>query len=78
MFVIGRIYLDIFVHKTQQINHIALGSLYPTLYADRLGRRNPMMWGSFGLGSCMLMLAILFSFEGIFKSPFRALQRFNV
>ncbi|KAK9603883.1 hypothetical protein V6Z93_001864 [Aspergillus fumigatus] len=64
MFVIGRIYLDIFVHKTQKINHIALGSLYPTLYADRLGRRNPMMWGSFGLGSCMLMLAILFSFEG--------------
>ncbi|KEY80861.1 sugar transporter [Aspergillus fumigatus] len=60
----NRIYLDIFVHKTQQINHIALGSLYPTLYADRLGRRNPMMWGSFGLGSCMLMLAILFSFEG--------------
>lgn len=41
-----------------------IGSLYPTLYADRLGRRNPMMWGSFGLGSCMLMLAILFSFEG--------------
>jgi hypothetical protein len=27
-----------------------------------------MMWGSFGLGFCMLMLAILFSFEGIFKS----------
>ncbi|GAQ04212.1 sugar transporter STL1 [Aspergillus lentulus] len=41
-----------------------IGSLYPTMYADRLGRRNPMMWGSFGLGFCMLMLAILFSFEG--------------
>ncbi|EAW09841.1 sugar transporter-like protein [Aspergillus clavatus NRRL 1] len=41
-----------------------IGSFYPTLYSDKLGRRKPMMWGSFGLGVCMLMLGILFSFEG--------------
>lgn len=67
MFVIGRIYLDIFVQHDATTNRIVLGSIYPTLYADRLGRRKPMMWGSFGLGFCMLMLAILFSFEGSFR-----------
>ncbi|PYH93646.1 sugar transporter [Aspergillus ellipticus CBS 707.79] len=41
-----------------------IGSFYPTFYSDRLGRRSPMMWGSFGLFICMLMISILLSFKG--------------
>ncbi|OAL22877.1 hypothetical protein AYO22_06785 [Fonsecaea multimorphosa] len=41
-----------------------LGSLYPTFYSDRFGRRQPMIWGSFGLFICMMMIAILLSFQG--------------
>ena len=39
------------------------GSLIPTFFLDRLGRRGPMMWGSFGLGISMMMIAILLSFQ---------------
>ncbi|ODM16298.1 hypothetical protein SI65_08297 [Aspergillus cristatus] len=41
-----------------------IGSLFPTIFVDRVGRRQPMMWGSFGLGICMMMVAILLSFKG--------------
>jgi len=41
-----------------------IGSLFPTIFVDRVGRRQPMMWGSFGLGICMMMVAILLSFRG--------------
>ncbi|KAL1630203.1 hypothetical protein SLS54_001063 [Diplodia seriata] len=40
-----------------------LGSIIPALGADKLGRRRPMMWGSFGLGICMMMISILLSFK---------------
>lgn len=39
------------------------GSLYPTFTLDRTGRRKPMMWGSFGCGASMLMIAVLLSFQ---------------
>ena len=35
------------------------GSLIPTFFLDRMGRRKPMMWGSLGLAICMMMLSIL-------------------
>ncbi|RLL99967.1 hypothetical protein CFD26_107062 [Aspergillus turcosus] len=41
-----------------------IGSFFPTFFVDRVGRRGPMMWGSFGLGLCMMMVAILLSFKG--------------
>ncbi|OJJ75956.1 hypothetical protein ASPBRDRAFT_117208 [Aspergillus brasiliensis CBS 101740] len=41
-----------------------LGAFYPIFYSDRLGRRSPMMWGSFGLFVCLLMISILLSFKG--------------
>ncbi|OJJ39405.1 hypothetical protein ASPWEDRAFT_25241 [Aspergillus wentii DTO 134E9] len=41
-----------------------IGSLYPTFFSDRFGRRKPMMWGSFGLFICMMMISILLSFQG--------------
>lgn len=40
-----------------------IGSLYPTFFLDRIGRRKPMMWGSFGLGISMMLIAILLSFQ---------------
>lgn len=40
------------------------GSLIPTFFLDRLGRRKPMMWGSLGLGISMMMISILLSFSG--------------
>jgi MFS family permease len=40
-----------------------IGSLFPTFFLDRVGRRRPMMWGSLGLGICMMMIAILLSFS---------------
>ncbi|KAK1148543.1 hypothetical protein N8T08_009549 [Aspergillus melleus] len=42
----------------------AVGSLFPVLFVDRVGRRAPMIWGSFGLGICMMMVSILLSFKG--------------
>lgn len=40
------------------------GSLFPTFFLDKYGRRKPMMWGSFGLGVSMMLVAILLSFQG--------------
>jgi MFS family permease len=40
-----------------------IGSLFPTFFLDRVGRRRPMMWGSLGLGICMMMIAVLLSFS---------------
>ncbi|KAF2472531.1 putative Myo-inositol transporter 1 [Lindgomyces ingoldianus] len=40
-----------------------IGSLYPTFFLDRIGRRKPMMWGSFGLGLSMMLISILLSFQ---------------
>jgi predicted MFS family arabinose efflux permease len=39
-----------------------IGSLLPTFTLDKTGRRKPMMWGSFGCGASMMMIAILLSF----------------
>ncbi|WOO83056.1 Sugar transporter STL1 [Vanrija pseudolonga] len=40
-----------------------IGSLFPSLLLDRLGRRQPMIWGAFGLAISMMMIAILLSFK---------------
>lgn len=40
------------------------GSFYPTFFADRVGRRAPMIWGSIGCGVSMMMIAVLLSFQG--------------
>ncbi|KAH8891601.1 putative Myo-inositol transporter 1 [Thozetella sp. PMI_491] len=40
-----------------------IGSLFPSFCLDKYGRRKPMMWGSFGLGVSMMMIAILLSFQ---------------
>ncbi|KAK3114335.1 hypothetical protein LTR53_007462 [Teratosphaeriaceae sp. CCFEE 6253] len=39
------------------------GSLIPTFFLDRMGRRRPMMWGSAGLAVSMMMIAVLLSFS---------------
>lgn len=39
------------------------GSLIPTFFLDRLGRRNPMMWGSAGCGVSMMLIAVMLSFS---------------
>ena len=44
-----------------------VGSFFPAFFIDRVGRRRPMMWGSFGLGICMMMVAVLLSFKGTGK-----------
>jgi MFS family permease len=44
-----------------------IGSFFPALFVDKVGRRKPMMWGSFGLGISMMMIAILLSFKGTDK-----------
>ena len=41
-----------------------VGSFYPAFFSDQSGRRRPMIWGSAGLGICMMMIAILLSFKG--------------
>ncbi|KEQ72815.1 hexose carrier protein [Aureobasidium namibiae CBS 147.97] len=38
------------------------GSLVPTFLLDRMGRRRPMMWGSFGLAISMMLISVLLSF----------------
>jgi len=40
-----------------------IGSLFPTFTLDKTGRRKPMMWGSFGCGFSMMLIAILLSFQ---------------
>ncbi|KAI7777526.1 hypothetical protein LA080_003420 [Diaporthe eres] len=39
------------------------GSLFPTFFLDKYGRRKPMMWGSLGLGISMMLISILLSFQ---------------
>ena len=38
-----------------------LGSLYPTFFVDKVGRRPPMMWGSLGCGLSMMLIAVCLS-----------------
>ena len=40
-----------------------VGSVFPTFFLDRFGRRRPMMWGSLGTGFCMMTISILLSFK---------------
>ncbi|THY10042.1 putative Myo-inositol transporter 1, partial [Aureobasidium pullulans] len=42
----------------------AVGSLVPALYLDRIGRRNPMIYGTIGLGLCLMVISILLSYQG--------------
>ncbi|KAF2488091.1 putative MFS sugar transporter [Neohortaea acidophila] len=39
------------------------GSLIPTFFLDRMGRRKPMMWGSLGLAISMMLISVLLSFK---------------
>ncbi|KAI9693250.1 MAG: hypothetical protein M1822_005246 [Bathelium mastoideum] len=41
-----------------------IGSFVPAFLVDRIGRRQPMMWGSLGLGISMMLISILLSFQG--------------
>lgn len=41
-----------------------VGALVPTFFMDHMGRRRPMMFGAFGLGTCMLLVAVLLGFQG--------------
>ncbi len=41
-----------------------VGSFFPALFVDKVGRRKPMMWGSLGLGISMMLISILLSFKG--------------
>jgi MFS family permease len=41
----------------------AIGSIVPSIGLDKMGRRKPMMIGSFGMGLSMMMIAILLSFD---------------
>ncbi|CAG8179075.1 unnamed protein product [Penicillium salamii] len=55
-----------------------IGSIYPTFFSDRFGRRKPMMWGSFGLFISMMMISILLSFKGIaFQHNLEGLKTLN-
>lgn len=40
------------------------GSLVPSFFLDRMGRRKTMFWGCAGLGFSMMMIAILLGFKG--------------
>lgn len=40
-----------------------IGSFYPAFFSDKVGRRKPMLWGCFGLGLCMMMVAVMLSFK---------------
>ena len=40
-----------------------IGSLFPSFFLDRYGRRNPMMIGSALLGICMMLISVLLSFQ---------------
>ncbi|TIA12466.1 putative Myo-inositol transporter 1 [Aureobasidium pullulans] len=42
----------------------AVGSLVPAVYLDRIGRRNPMIYGTIGLGLCLMVISILLSYQG--------------
>ncbi|KAF2021198.1 general substrate transporter [Aaosphaeria arxii CBS 175.79] len=55
-----------------------LGSLLPTFAMDKMGRRRTMIFGTFGLGFSMMMIAILLSFEGNTKTASAAVAFFFV
>lgn len=40
------------------------GSIIPSFFLDRMGRRKTMFWGCAGLGLSMMMISILLSFQG--------------
>jgi MFS family permease len=40
-----------------------VGAAIPTFLLDRMGRRGPMMYGAAGLALCMLLVAVLLSFQ---------------
>lgn len=40
-----------------------IGSIFPTIFADKYGRRKPMMLGSAGLCFSMMMVTIFVSFQ---------------
>lgn len=40
-----------------------VGAAIPSFYLDRMGRRGPMLYGSAGLAACMLVVAVLLSFQ---------------
>ncbi|EXL60717.1 hypothetical protein FOCG_00010 [Fusarium oxysporum f. sp. radicis-lycopersici 26381] len=40
-----------------------VGALVPTFLLDRMGRRGPMLYGSLGLGVCMLLVSVLLKFQ---------------
>ncbi|KAH8749057.1 general substrate transporter, partial [Hyaloscypha sp. PMI_1271] len=45
-----------------------VGSLVPALGSDKWGRKKPMMFGAFGMGLSMMIVAILLSFNGTAKA----------
>lgn len=52
------------------INRMFLvGAAILSLLLDRMGRRGPMIYGSAGLGICMLLVAILLSFQTLIPRP---------
>lgn len=42
---------------------LCIGALIPSLRLDHMGRRPAIMWGSAGLGICMMMVFVLLSFH---------------
>lgn len=38
------------------------GSIIPTMFLDRMGRRNTMLYGCAGLGLSMMLISVLLSF----------------
>ena len=40
-----------------------IGNLLPAFYLDRIGRRWTMIWGCAGLSICMMLIAVLLSFD---------------
>lgn len=40
-----------------------IGALFPTFFADRYGRRTPMILGCAGMGLSMMMVSICLSFR---------------
>lgn len=46
-----------------------VGAAIPSFLLDRMGRRRPMLYGSAGLGICMLLVAVLLRFQSPGYSP---------
>lgn len=51
-----------------------VGAAIPSFLLDRMGRRRPMIYGSAGLAICMMLVAILLSFQSASYSRELALQ----